>query len=583
MLTVDLDRLGLGPGNTLLDMGCGGGRHAFAALRRGATVVALDADGAELKQVHGTIEAMIQAGELPAATIGTPVQGDALALPFADGAFDRIIASEVLEHIPDDVAAIDELARVLAPGGRLAVTVPARLPERINWLLDDEYHDFPGGHIRIYRQRELEQRLARRGARGSRRAARARPPLAVLVDPLRRRCQQRRPPRRAPVSRCAGLADHEEPAGPRVGGPPAQPGHRQEPDRVRGEAVLTPAELAATVDAIARVQADDGRIPWVPDGKADPWNLVEAAMALDVGGRHDEAARAYAWLLRMQLPNGGWHAYYVGDGVSDATLDTNISAYVATGAWHHYLSTDDASFLRQMWPVVEAAIDHVLEFQAPSGEIAWRADDPADGALLTGSSSIHLSLRCAIAIAERLGHERPDWELSAAALATAIAHRPDVFMDKSRWAMDWYYPILGGVLRGEAARRRIEDGWAAFVVEGLGVRCVSDRPWVTAAETCELVMALDAIGETDRAREVFGWVRFLRHADGGYWCGMNFEGERFDEPGEYFTADQPTWNSAAVVLAAHALDGSGPAAGLFRGAATTPWPSGELSGSNSRI
>ncbi len=97
------------------------------------------------------------------------------------------------------------------------------------------------------------------------------------------------------------------------------------------------------------------------------------------------------------------------------------------------------------------------------------------------------------------------------------------------------------------------------------MRCVSDRPWITAAETCELVMALDAIGETDRARELFAWAQFLRHEDGSYWCGMNFEGERFDGPGAYFTADQPTWNSAAVVLAAHALDGDGPTAGLFRG------------------
>lgn len=329
--------------------------------------------------------------------------------------------------------------------------------------------------------------------------------------------------------------------------------------------MLTPNEIKATVDAIASAQESDGRIPWVPGGKTDPWNLVEAAMALDVGGRHEEAARAYAWLAERRLPFGGWHTYYVGDQVSDLTLDTNVSAYVAVGTWHHYLSTGDERLLRETWPDVEEVIDHVLDFQAATGEISWRADDPYDGALLTGSSSIHLSLRCAIAIAERVGHERPDWELSLGALGVAIAHRPHLFMDKARWAMDWYYPILGGVLRGEVARERIEAGWADFVVDGLGVRCVSDRPWITAAETCELVMALDAIGDTARAREVFGWVRFLRHEDGGYWCGMNFEDERFDEPGQYFTHDQPTWNSAAVVLAAHALDGQGPTAGLFRG------------------
>ena len=119
--------------------------------------------------------------------------------------------------------------------------------------------------------------------------------------------------------------------------------------------MLTAEELRQTVDAIAGVQAADGRIPWVPGGKTDPWNMVEAAMALDVGGRHDDAERAYEWLRDRQLPHGGWYAYYVGDEVSDPTLDTNVSAYIAIGVWHHYLSTGDASFLRAMWPVVERA------------------------------------------------------------------------------------------------------------------------------------------------------------------------------------------------------------------------------------
>ena len=193
-----------------------------------------------------------------------------------------------------------------------------------------------------------------------------------------------------------------------------------------------------------------------------------------------------------QRADGSWHAYYLGDEVEDPTLDTNVTCYVATGAWHHYLTTGDTAYLRELWPMVEAAIDYALDFQRETGEIAWRGDDPDDGALLTGSSSIHLSLRCAIAIAEQLGHERPDWELSLGALAIAIAHRPDVFLDKQRWAMDWYYPILGGVLRGYPANARIASGWSTFAVESRGLRCVSDRPWITAAETCEMVMALDA-------------------------------------------------------------------------------------------
>jgi len=334
------------------------------------------------------------------------------------------------------------------------------------------------------------------------------------------------------------------------------------------EGVLTRDQVAQTVDAIAGVQLPDGNIPWVPGGHTDPWNLVEAAMALDVGGRYAEAERAYAWLTGHQHSAGSWHAYYAGDEVKEHTLDTNVTCYVANGVWHHYLCTRDAGFLESMFPVVERAIDFALDHQHPTGEIEWDAD-PArvdgKGALLTGSSSIYSSLRCAIAAAERLGRERPDWEMSLGSLAIAIAHRPERFLEKQRWAMDWYYPILGGVLRGHAAHARIASKWHTFVAPTRGVRCVSDQPWITAAETCELVMTLDAIGLDDRARTLFEWVQFLRHDDGSYWTGMNFEGERFTERGIHFTAEQPTWNSAAVVLAANALGGRGPTSGLFRG------------------
>jgi hypothetical protein len=331
------------------------------------------------------------------------------------------------------------------------------------------------------------------------------------------------------------------------------------------DGVLSADDVRATVDAIAAIQLPDGNIPWTPGAHTDPWNLVEAAMALDVGGRHDEAVRAYEWLRARQHAEGCWFAYYLGDEVEDPALDTNVTCYLANGAWHHYLTTGDTAFLEDFWPNVEAGIDYALSLQAPTGEIAWRGDEPEPGALLTGSSSMHASIRCAIAIAERLGHERPDWELSLGRLAIAIAHRPDAFLDKQRWAMDWYYPILGGVLRGDAAQMRVAAHWDTFVVEGRGARCVSDRPWVTAAETCELVMALDALGLDARARDLFAWVQFLRAEDGGYWTGMNFDDERFDDPGELYPVEQPTWNSAAVVLAANALGGTGPTAGLFRG------------------
>jgi len=163
MLTVDFDRLDLREGHRLLDMGCGGGRHAFTAMRRGATVVALDYDAGELKEVRATRGAMIEAGEIPEDAPGGEVNGDALRLPFPDATFDRVIASEVLEHLWDDAGAIGELVRVLRPGGRMAVTVPTRWPERVSWAINYRYHDTPGGHVRIYRQHELEQKLEAAG------------------------------------------------------------------------------------------------------------------------------------------------------------------------------------------------------------------------------------------------------------------------------------------------------------------------------------------------------------------------------------------------------------------------------------
>ncbi len=164
MLTADLDRLGLRAGDRVLDLGCGFGRHAFEVARRGGRVVALDAGADEVRGVVGILAAMVAAGELPdEGGHAGAVQGDAWHLPFADGAFDRVICAEVLEHLPDDAAAMAEIARVLRPGGTLAVTVPRFAPELVNWALSDEYHLVPGGHVRIYRRRVLESRLAASG------------------------------------------------------------------------------------------------------------------------------------------------------------------------------------------------------------------------------------------------------------------------------------------------------------------------------------------------------------------------------------------------------------------------------------
>ncbi|MCU1353838.1 MAG: hypothetical protein JWM05_3047 [Acidimicrobiales bacterium] len=326
--------------------------------------------------------------------------------------------------------------------------------------------------------------------------------------------------------------------------------------------LLSAADLRATVDAIAEWQLPSGMVPWTPGGHADPWNHVEAAMALAIGGRVADAERAYDWLVGLQRPDGAWHQYYLADRVEQDKLDANVCAYIAAGVWHHWLLTADRGFVETLWPVVERAVDFVLDLQTPRGEILWarHADGtPWSFALLTGSSSIAHSLRCAIAVAELLGHERPDWELSAARLAHVIrTAEADAFAPKHRWAMDWYYPVLAGVLTGEAGRERLAERIDAFLMDGRGIRCVKDRPWVTVAESCECLLAHLAVGDRDTAESLFRWVQQYRVESGRYWTGTVYPDET------HFPAEeQSTYTAAAVVMAADALAGATRASALF--------------------
>ena len=323
---------------------------------------------------------------------------------------------------------------------------------------------------------------------------------------------------------------------------------------------LTEAEVRATGESIARAQEASGAIAW-PDGHVDAWDHVECAMALSACGLREPARRAYRWLRETQRADGSWPRASAGGAVTDPAAESHHAAYVAVGVWHDYLVTGDRKFTERMWPAVRAATQWVLGLQAPRGEVAWERDSggqPGEFALLSGCSSILHGLRCAIALAGLAAEPQPDWELAAVQLGHALACHPEAFADKGRFAMDWYYPVLGGALRGGAAAERLALGWDTFVVPGLGVRCVSDQPWVTVAETCELVLSLDACGQRDRAAELFAVVRPLRHDDGSYWTGWQYANQN------HFPAERSGWTSAAVVLAADALAGFSGGAALFR-------------------
>jgi len=335
---------------------------------------------------------------------------------------------------------------------------------------------------------------------------------------------------------------------------------------------VPPADMLMTARSIAAAQRPGGAISW-PDGHVDPWDHVECAMALAACGLSAAAERAYQWLADAQRPDGSWPRTTGGPGaaspdeVTDQAAESHHAAYVAVGVWHQFLVTGDRGFVTRMWPAVRAATSWVLELQTPRGEVAWERDaagQPGTFALLSGCSSILQGLRCALAIADLAGQSQPDWELAAGRLGHVLAAHPEAFADKSRFAMDWYYPVLAGALRGDSAAERLAAGWDTFVVPRLGVRCVSDHPWVTVAETCELVLALESCGDRERAAEILATVRRLRHHDdGSYWTGWQYADEA------YFPAERSGWTAAAVILANDALSGFSAGAGIFRDASVT--------------
>jgi hypothetical protein len=340
-----------------------------------------------------------------------------------------------------------------------------------------------------------------------------------------------------------------------------------------GPELLTPADVAASGAAIASVQEPDGAIPWTVGGHTDVWNHVEAAMALLVAGRLEEVDRAWSWVRQTQRVDGSWPMKVTGGIVEDASGETNMAAYVAVGVWHHWLVRRELGFVAAHWPVVRRALDLVCSLQLPFGGIAWSQEwhdgTPATvnrDALIAGSSSIHHALRAGLTLAELLDDPQPEWELTAGRLGHAVREHRSRFLDKSTFSMDWYYPVLGGAIRDAAGHALIDARWDDFVVPGVGVRCLDTNPWVTGAETCELALALDAIGERERAVAVFADAQHLRQPDGSYWTGYVYADD------VNWTAEHTTFTTAAALLAHDALSEVTGGAGFIRGTGLVPDP-----------
>ena len=319
--------------------------------------------------------------------------------------------------------------------------------------------------------------------------------------------------------------------------------------------------IASVAGLILKLQQPSGDIPWHEDGKTDPWDLVESVMGLNMAGYHTEARQALGWLVQHQNPDGSWFSAYKNGSPEDRTREAHMACYMAVGLFHAYLITQDRSWLESFWDAMEKGIGYALDLQVPTGEIHWARSpegrvDPMS--LLAGSSSVFMSLKCALSICRILGRSRPAWEDAWARLGHSLKENQHSYnVSKSRFSMYWFYPVLCGAIQGDRARARVEKYWHKYMIDGQGTRCVSDQPWVTIAETCELVLTLDAMGNREKAGIVFSWIQDRVYEDRTFWCGYTYPDMVI------WPEEKISWTNAVALLAADALYDLTPGAGLF--------------------
>jgi hypothetical protein len=309
-------------------------------------------------------------------------------------------------------------------------------------------------------------------------------------------------------------------------------------------------------DFIINQQLPSGAIPWYKGAITDPWDHVECAIALDLAGRVDEAVKAYVWSHETQNQDGSWYSSYPQVKQDDQTRDANFAAYIATGIWFHYLATKDIAFLRKTWPIVEKAINFALSLQQPTGEVFWAVSPTGKawpGAILTSSSCIWHSIDNGVNIAKTLGKAKNNWKEAGNKLFRAMNEHPELFdkmgENKRRYAMNWFYPVLTGVLDSKEAKEHIDREWSDFVIENWGCRVVVDEDTTAVAETSELIIALALIGERRRARMLLDWTLNLQDDKPGFCRGIKLPESVACPPDE----ERATWTSAALILAVAAL------------------------------
>jgi hypothetical protein len=312
-------------------------------------------------------------------------------------------------------------------------------------------------------------------------------------------------------------------------------------------------------------QLDSGAIPSNADLSHDPWDHIEAIMGLNFLNDKESSDLAFKWLKDNQNKDGSWYAKYSNNNPIELNKPTHFGPYISVAALHYYKIFSDKDKLLELWETIHHAIDFSIDLQNSNGTIPWSVDKNnqiENDFLLTGSSSILKSLECAIAISKILDLDsNKKWAEAYALLASAVRNPEGLFdkiTDRSRFSMDSYYPIISGALSNSEKEKYIKKIYKDFYVEGIGVKCVVEEPWVTVAETSEFIVSLVISNEIEEAKKILTEVMNISDSNDIPYMGWQYEENIF------WPEEKPNWTSAALILAADSIFDFSPGSDILK-------------------
>ena len=317
---------------------------------------------------------------------------------------------------------------------------------------------------------------------------------------------------------------------------------------------------------IKSIQYKSGAIPSNEDGTHDPWDHIESIMGLNIYKDIEASKSAFNWLTHHQNSDGSWYAKYYKTDAIEKNKPTHFSPYIAVAALHFFRIFNDINFLHSIWSSIKLAVNFSVELQQENGTIPWSINNNnqiENDYLLTGCSSILKSIECGIALSKILNETEniEKWKKAHLLLSNAIQDpdgKFDLIKDRKRFSMDWYYPILSGCLKQDEKSHYINKIFKDFYLDGIGIKCVIEEPWVTVAETSEFILALMCAGYDDEAKRLLFDVLNISDEEGIPFMGWQYEQNIF------WPEEKPSWTAAALMLSADCVFDYSDASDLFK-------------------